>query len=560
MAANTINGTTGNDLLQGQQLSDTQNDIVGFAGNDTLIAATISDTIQGGKGNDSISFGTGLEINGALAIGGLGDDSFYANGTTLLPSTFQGNSGADLFSFTAATILSSVSVRGGEGGDQITVQTAAAVNYNGFVATLGQGADVFAVGTGATNTNVSIYGGKDNDTLTLGGSYSSSTVGTNEGADTVIAAGTAITLTNSLIGLGKGHDLFTNTAGNGQIISTLGTVVGGLGADTISVASLSAVTNFAFWGDQVANGADGAAGLADVITLSANGNGRAGVYASVFGGAGDDVINVLGTTAGAGTGAALDIYGGAGADSISVSVGAHTLRGGAGNDTLITNFTFTAAGFGTGLAQATNLNGGAGVDRFIIQNGGTGNFVGIAGNSAVNMNQLSGLNFIIGDFTDSGDNIVLQGFGTNGTATFSAINVLNTGVNVAYSGFGTQAEQFSGAFAYNLTAGFRATVIAANSGFTVGAINIYESGGDTIIEQVFGAMTAAVGSTANFGGLLTARNATDSANIVSIVLSGQLGIIDNNTAGFNAVADINATFGIFSTNAAGRNGFTITLT
>ena len=81
MAVNTITGTTGNDLLQGQQLSGTNNLISGLAGTDTLIAATIADTISGGAGNDSISFGTGLAINGAEAVGGAGADSFYANGT-----------------------------------------------------------------------------------------------------------------------------------------------------------------------------------------------------------------------------------------------------------------------------------------------------------------------------------------------------------------------------------------------------------------------------------------------------------------------------------------------
>ena len=50
MAVNTINGTTGNDLLQGQQLSDSQNLFYGLAGDDTLLAANVNDTLQGGAG------------------------------------------------------------------------------------------------------------------------------------------------------------------------------------------------------------------------------------------------------------------------------------------------------------------------------------------------------------------------------------------------------------------------------------------------------------------------------------------------------------------------------
>ena len=364
MAVNTITGTTGNDLLQGQQLSGSNNLISGLAGADTLVAATIADTISGGAGNDSISFGTGLSINGAEAVGGTGADSFYANGTTLLTSEFKGQGGFDQFLFTAATNLTNVSVRGGAGGDTIVVQTNAAVAYNTMEATMGDGADVFTMGTGATVNTFTFYGGKGNDTVTVGGTFSNSVFGGNDGADRIFMQGTSTTLTNSKFGLGKGHDLLTNTAAaNSLLISTLGTIAGGAGQDTVTLGGQSALSNFAIYGD-VQSDADSTFGMGDVITISANGNGASNIGGSVFGGAGADTINVLGLTAGGGTGVTLALNGNLGADSINF--GAYVnfdVAGGNGSDTLIANFNYTAGGIASGL----NINAGNGTDDVIFR-------------------------------------------------------------------------------------------------------------------------------------------------------------------------------------------------
>lgn len=532
--ANTVSGGTGADLLQGQVLSGLNNDIIGFQGNDTLIAATIADTLQGGQGADSLSFGTGLTVNGAEAIGGRGNDSFFINGTTVLASQYQGNNGTDLFNFTAATNLSSVSVRGGEGADTITVLTNAVVTTNGFVATLGQGADVFTVGTGSVATTMGVWGGKDNDTLTINGTYQSSSVGGNEGADRFFTSNN-ITVTNTILGLGKGHDLITTTAG-GFLLSTVGTVAGGLGADTLTL-QLSALSNFQIWGD----GGDSTVGLGDVVALSAQGA-TAGTYGSVYGGGGNDTISFAGTTAGVQTAQAISYFGGSNADSITIGAGgASTVNGGDGHDTLIANYTLT----GGGIFSATTMNGGAGIDQYAFVTTARTNFqIGTA---------ISGIfgNTVLQDFTDAGDNILLQGISTS-TATLSAINALNTGASTfaaqATTGLSNVAN-ITGSFVYNLTGGFSAV---AESGFGIGDINIFETGGDTVIQLL--AQTTGTTGFRSFGGGITANS---TGMKLTFILSGQLGIIDNATAGY--LTGVGLTFGIASDAALGRNGFTITL-
>lgn len=545
MAVNTITGTTGNDLLQGQQLSGTQNQLNGLAGNDTLIAATVSDTLNGGAGNDSLSYGTGLTVNGAQAVGGLGDDTFFAVGTTLLAGSYAGESGNDLFSFTAATNITSTSVRGGEGADTITLIGGGAA-LNGFVATMGQGADLLNF-TGSTFNGGQVFGGKDNDTIQFANNANSLSLGSNDGADR-IEIGTA-TLLNSVIGGGKGHDIITTTALAGDLVATLSTIVGGLGTDSINLTFRNATTttNLTVFGD---SSGDSTVGLADFINFSANGATEVGA-SSIYGGAGNDTIVFGGIANAANTAFAINTFGGLGDDSISFNAaGANSLRGGQGNDTLIATYIAFSAG---SVASGLNFNGGAGVDQIVLQNSAAQAWSAATGGYFANQG-----NFVIGSFSDAGDNILLGNVATN-TAAFSGVNFLNTGSQVVAGvavdrltgGAGT-ATTFSGAFVYNMTGGFSTAQmdgIALSASFKAGDMNIFEAGGDTIVQIV-----TFVGT----GGVLGAgATAAASANILTWNFSGNLGIIDNGTAGFISTTGVNLNFGI-AQNASGRNGFTIT--
>lgn len=544
MATETILGTTGNDLLQGQQLSGIENDLVGLAGDDTLIAANAADTLHGGAGADSLSFGTGLTINNGALVGGVGNDTFFAVGTTVLTSTYEGKSGTDTFNFTAATNIASASVRGGEGADTINF-VAGGATLNGFVATLGQGGDVVDF-TGSSFVGGLVYGGKDNDTLDFGNNLNAVTIGGNEGAD-VMRMATA-TFVNATVGSGKGHDLITSTAG--ALVATIGSVVGGLGSDTINLTmgAASTTTQLQVFGDKAETG-DTSIGMADQIVFTANGLTEFG-SSSIYGGAGADTILFGGFTAGANTAVAVNAFGGNGNDSISFrAAGASSLVGGAGADTLIGNLTLT----GAAINSAFNLNGGAGVDRILIDNTGatflTGGFTG------------AGIEeFVVGSFTDAGDNIILQSFGAN-TANYSGVNFIATGAQaLAAQMVGGTATTNTGAFVFNLTGGLSSVAV---SGLRLGDMNIYEAGGDTIIQILntteFTASTAfgigdAIGTATTAGSYAAGNN-----QIYQVVLSGNLGVIDNGTAGFISTTGVALTFGIASNATDGRNGFTITV-
>jgi len=91
--ADTLNGTTGNDLLQGFGSADVINGndgndlLYGDAGNDTLNGGNGKDVLYGGVGNDSLIGGKGNDT----LIGGLGADTFKwnlaDNGTIASPAT-----------------------------------------------------------------------------------------------------------------------------------------------------------------------------------------------------------------------------------------------------------------------------------------------------------------------------------------------------------------------------------------------------------------------------------------------------------------------------------------
>jgi len=547
MAVNTITGTTGNDLLQGQQLSGTQNQINGLAGNDTLLAATISDSLNGGAGNDSLSYGTGLTINGAVAVGGNGNDSFFAVGTTLLASSFSGESGNDLFSFTAATNIASASVRGGEGADTVTF-VAGGATLNGLVATMGQGADLLNF-TGSTFVNGAVYGGQDNDTIQLANSINATTIGGNEGADRIQIA--TATLLNSVIGAGKGHDIVTTTALAGALVGTIGSIVGGEGLDSINISFGAASTNTSLtvFGD-VSEGGDSTLGAADFINFSANGLTELG-SSSVYGGVGNDTITFGGITAGRATAIAIRAFGNDGTDSITFGAGgASSLNGGAGNDTLIGQFTFTAGGINSGF----NLNGGTGIDRLLYANTNTGALLtgGFTGATI--------LGSVVGGFADSGDNLILQGIGGN-TANFSGVNFIATGTQaLAAQALGGTASTFTGAFVYNITGGLSSIAV---SGLKLGDMNIYEANGDTVIQilnttQYTAATAFGIGDT--IGSAVSAGTfAAGDNQLIQFTLSGNLGVIDNGTAGFIGKTGVNFTFGIANDSTLGRNGFTITV-
>ena len=102
----TVEGTAGDDLIDGAYLGDPEGDrvdsndallaghtgnddlIYGYAGNDTILSADGNDTVYGGSGNDVISGGTGENT----LYGGSGDDWFVGGDGA---DSFAGNAGQE---------------------------------------------------------------------------------------------------------------------------------------------------------------------------------------------------------------------------------------------------------------------------------------------------------------------------------------------------------------------------------------------------------------------------------------------------------------------------------
>lgn len=335
---------------------------------DTLIGNEQTNTFRGREGNDTISGGTGAEM----------DYVDYKHATAAISVTWS-------------TTANKATSAGADGVDSIT-------NVEG------------------------VRGSTWNDTFTTGGLYGVSFNG-REGVDTVsfaqitnTLAGVTINLANTtaqaqtgglglssytlvnienLIG-GTGNDTFTGSAlgnalsggaGNDTLDGAAGndTLTGGAGADRFTVTSgIDAITDF------------GVSGVADFLTVGAGAtanvtlgsavtavaaitttptvpatftnsgitnittNGYALNLAAAAGTVGFNMTNISTTTS-------TTLVGSARADSLRSGLSSDSLNGGSGNDTLI------------GGAGADILTGGAGNDTF---NFGTVRVLGTAGDAA----------------------------------------------------------------------------------------------------------------------------------------------------------------------------------
>ena len=141
MAATTLTGTTGNDVLNAPGSVSTL--VQGLQGVDTITLTHANDEAQAGKGNDLVT----LSATGTIA------------------ATVFGGSGNDTVNFNGAT------------------------TYAGLTK-LGRGSDSIAV-NGIIN-GANIYGGADADTIRLQNTITNSTIGGGSGADILSFTGADI--------------------------------------------------------------------------------------------------------------------------------------------------------------------------------------------------------------------------------------------------------------------------------------------------------------------------------------------------------------------------------
>ncbi|WP_162236029.1 hypothetical protein [Devosia sp. Leaf64] len=377
-----LDGGGDNDTLRGNGGNDT---LIGGGGNDTLYGGDGNDLLSGGTGGDAFFGGDGVDTvtyadaAAAIAFDRNQNPSTYsgdaANDTFDSIEIFIGSG----FDDTIHLIGQGATVYGGNGNDLINIWSGPAVSFYGEAGddTLwgDYGDDYLNGGTG----NDTINGFAGNDTM-VGGigndTYTVDTVGdvivenANEGTDGVRSSitytlGTNLedliltdnasingtgnqfanvltgnSMANVLNGLG-GNDTIDGGAGNDTLNGGDGNDIlkggagsdahfGGAGVDTISYASSLAAISIDYQKAASTYTGDAAGDTFDSIEIfvgSAYNDSiqLQGVSATIYGGDGDDLLNLW-------SGPAVTFYGEAGNDHLMADYGDDYLDGGTGND------------------------------------------------------------------------------------------------------------------------------------------------------------------------------------------------------------------------------------
>ena len=405
-------GGSGNDTLNGGNSRDV---LYGGEGNELFFGATGQDTFFGDTGSDrletsnAIGASTNLQYDGGSdGVGGIdsalfsdiiGNNSFsltrtgpaaraslvatgpvttWANYSGVENITVSGQAGNDSLLFTnyasGADAILSVSLYGGAGNDTVTGTSLVDNVILGGVG--GSGVDRF-LGHGGIDQ---FFGGSGVDTLiglsgndTLDGGASTDSLFGGDGADTIFGQDS-----NDVLNLDTGADVLAGGSGNDTLFwdasdtgvtggSGIDTLVGTAAKDVIGLADLAKFSNnpFELGADhhslevfQLGAGNDtifGATQSQAYTTLD-----RTGLI--VFGGLGDDSLQMKWNTAVTTTNTSDTLFGGSGNDSLFGDSGKDYLHGGKGNDSL----------FGGAGIDQYHFGRGEGIDRIVDTSGANG--------------------------------------------------------------------------------------------------------------------------------------------------------------------------------------------
>ena len=434
-------GAAGNDSLTGIE------NILGGAGNDTLLGDALANILSGGAGNDSLVGGAGLDWVSYAEL----TAASQAVTVNLVTGSGTGAAGND-------TLSAIENILSGAGNDSLLGNDLANTLDGGAGADImagGNGDDVYIVGDGDV---VREGGGQGTDLILLRrASFNLS----GQAADNVMAdmAGLTFSVTgNSLANVltggeradtldgGSENDTLNGSAGNDSLIGGLGNdrLDGGADADTLSGGS----------GDDNLNGGGGAdwaiyaelAASSQAITINL-------VTGRATGAAGSDTLSGI-----------ENILSGAGNDSLLGDSLANFLMGGAGNDTV-------AGGDGD-----DTLTPGLGHDSIL---GGDGSdsvsYAELtAASQAITINLVTGrVTGAAGNDTLSGIEIVMAGAGNDSLLAGAQ------GFGVLYGATGQDTLRGDiGAYTY-LFGGANADLLLAGSGQSQYLLG--EAGNDTLV-------------------------------------------------------------------------------
>ncbi|NOT42738.1 MAG: hypothetical protein HOP13_19850 [Alphaproteobacteria bacterium] len=395
-AAETLNGTEGQDIINGGGGADTLN---GLGEDDILNGENGTDTLNGGDGNDTLNGGNGNDIvNGGAGndtvIFQIGDETDTIDGgddidTLEYRGTAANNTARFLFDGSAITAIAGGSITNvevfnldlGDGVDTLSydpngapittaaitvdLETGTASGFNSVVgvenATGGNGDDLF-IGNAGNNTFVG-QGGRDTYSLastTAGatittGSATSAEAGTDtlaqienyigsQGNDSIIVNGGVNLIDgqdgNDTLNAGGGADTVLGGAGNDTILYNLGdgadTVDGGDDTDTLVINGSAAGNNLGvvFDGTRLTNIAGGAISNVETVTLNMLGGTDTLSYATST--AGVTVNLAVGTASGFASVASVEnVIGGSGDDVFTSGAGANNFQGNGGADRFV---------------------------------------------------------------------------------------------------------------------------------------------------------------------------------------------------------------------------------
>ena len=424
----TIDGGTGSDTLKGALINNVK---LTAAGSVDGFAGTEAD-VTGGFDNIDVITGTGGTLTGldADSVWDFGAPASYTSGNVLTFDgfkTLQGGSSADTYN---VNTLTAFNLKGGAGADTFNLNAPinGSVNGEGDADTL-QGSEIDNVtltssgATGVSGTENSISGGFAGiDALVgNGGSLTGISVnsvwtldGVNPQYATVAAPGSPLDIVGfTTLQGGSGIDIFNVTGDSSFDLN------GGLGNDKINIlgATLTGTANGGGGNDTL----DGQTSTASVDLVGGDGDDV------VIGSAQDDVLD---------GGAGKDrLFGLAGDDTITGGLGNDSFVGGAGNDRIVeaitgsavlTNTKMTGSNGTDTLSQMeevelTGNDGNNSLDASaytlgaVTLNGGKGNDT-LAGGA------------IFGDVLDGGDDIDLVKANVAGVVTLTDAALTSSGI------------------------------------------------------------------------------------------------------------------------------------